>query len=197
MENNQLKMKNSRTQLKKGFTLIETLVALAIFSFSVLSIVVVTGRGVNDVNYSKNKLSATLLADEGIELVRNLRDTYMLGNVTDGYGWENFVQIADEVDFCGTACTIDPTVDLTELLSGAILPCGGSCPPLKRNDTIGYYNYDSGDETLFTRIIRVDGSNITDIDDALIVTSTVQWVQGATTKSVTVSEPVYNWYLKN
>mgnify|MGYP006361089767 CR=1 FL=1 len=193
-------MQKEKLKLNKGFTLIETLVALAIFAFSVVSIVVVTGQGINDVNYSKNKLSATMLADEGVELVRNIRDTYALGDQAT-QGWDNFKIIA-EPSFCGIVCAIDPTGDLTTLNSGAISACGATgCGPLYRDTSInstGYYNYDSsGIATIFTRNIRVDGTDITGLDNVLLVTSTVNWKQGQTTKTLTVSEPIYNWYVKN
>lgn len=194
MKNLKLKM---NTNENSGFTLIETLVALSIFAFSVLSIVVVTGQGINDVNYSKNKLSATLLADEGVELVRNIRDTYALGDAPT-YGWNSFKQIA-ELNYCEFNCMVDPVGDLSTI-STAIKPCSASagCPILSKDDTsiyAGYFRYGAKNSTPFTRNINV--AKITGQNDVLIVTSTVEWTQGQSTKSVTVSEPLYNWYTKN
>ena len=109
-----------------------------------------------------------------------------------------------EPSFCGVICTIDPTEDLTSLNLGGVLPCDGitSCDPLWRDTSInstGYYNYDTSlsstnQPTIFTRNIQVAD---TGIDNVLQVTSTVSWRQGQTTKTVTVSEPIYNWYVKN
>ena len=65
-----------------GFTLIETLVAISIFVASVTVLLVVTGGGIKDVNSAQNKLTATYLAKEGVELIRAARDTYFMEETT-------------------------------------------------------------------------------------------------------------------
>lgn len=66
-------MKKTTTQ--QGFTIVETLVALSIFSVAVIALISVTVSGSSGATYVKNKLTASYLAQEGIEMVRNLRDT--------------------------------------------------------------------------------------------------------------------------
>jgi prepilin-type N-terminal cleavage/methylation domain-containing protein len=66
-------MKKTITQ--QGFTIVETLVALSIFSVAVIALISVTISGSSGATYVKNKLTASYLAQEGIEMVRNLRDT--------------------------------------------------------------------------------------------------------------------------
>ncbi|MEK7113843.1 MAG: type II secretion system protein, partial [Patescibacteria group bacterium] len=74
---------------KQGFTLIETLVAVAIFSLSIVSLMSVLGNGLSDIEYAKKKITATYLAQEGIEYFLNKRNAYMLfsSNPTD---WNDF-----------------------------------------------------------------------------------------------------------
>lgn len=70
-------------QKNKGFTLIETLVALSIFVTSVTVLLVATGNGIQNTNAAQNRLTATYLAQEGVELVRAARDTYFMRENTD------------------------------------------------------------------------------------------------------------------
>ncbi|MBI3306082.1 prepilin-type N-terminal cleavage/methylation domain-containing protein [Candidatus Nomurabacteria bacterium] len=71
-----------------GFTLVETLVAVSIFSVSILGLLSVLADGVADSSYAKQKLIAAYLAQEGIEYVRNMRDTSVL--YSGGGNWNSF-----------------------------------------------------------------------------------------------------------
>lgn len=75
---------------KKGFTLVETLVAVSIFSVSVLGLVTVLSEGIADTGYAKQKLAASYLAQEGIECIRNLRDNYVLYPNPPSQNWNGF-----------------------------------------------------------------------------------------------------------
>ena len=68
-----------------GFTIIEMLVAILIFSVSLLSLLVVAGRGLQANRDSDNLVRANFLALEAIEIVRNSRDNYFL--TTSGSDW--------------------------------------------------------------------------------------------------------------
>lgn len=76
---------------KGGFTIVETLVAVSIFSMSLLGIMSVLGSGVANTNYAKQKIAAIYLAQEGIEYIRNMRDTNVLYAVDAETGWSNFL----------------------------------------------------------------------------------------------------------
>jgi prepilin-type N-terminal cleavage/methylation domain-containing protein len=76
---------------QKGFTLVETLVAVSIFSISILGLLAVLTQGISDTGYAKKKMMAGYLAQEGIEYVRNMRDTSVLYNATSPQaGWDAF-----------------------------------------------------------------------------------------------------------
>jgi len=79
-----------------GFTLVETLVAISIFSVSIIALMAVLASGVSDINYAKRKITATYLAQEGIEYVRNMRDNAFL-SADPNTGWINFVATSTTV----------------------------------------------------------------------------------------------------
>lgn len=146
-----------------GFTLVETLVAISIFSTSILALIVVLGQGIANTNYAKTKIMATYLAQEGIEYIRNMRDTGVLYD-TGGpqVGWDNFK---------------------SNLVSCyAVVGCN-----------IKNLNANTGafDGSGFLGIINVVniGSNFNEVK----VTSTVSWTQGSGAYKITFSENLFNW----
>src|SRR3989344_4652981 len=71
-----------------GFTLVEMLVAISIFTVALVGIMFILGSGIADTNYAKRKMVATYLAQEGIEYIRNMRDSYTLyPDEYGGVGW--------------------------------------------------------------------------------------------------------------
>ncbi len=69
-------MKTSLIQIKMhGFTLLEMLFALIIFSFALVSLMGIAGKGVVATMNAKENLTAQYLAEEILEVARNMRDS--------------------------------------------------------------------------------------------------------------------------
>ncbi len=77
---------------KNGFTLVETLVAVSIFTVSILGLLEVVSQGIASTNYAQMKIAATYLAQEGIECLRNTRDNYVL-YPDSTHDWSKFLLI--------------------------------------------------------------------------------------------------------
>ena len=76
-------------QKNKGFTLVETLVSISIFSMAILGLLSILASGITNTTYAKQKMTADYLAQEGIEYVRNIRDTAVLYDVQGAqHGWD-------------------------------------------------------------------------------------------------------------
>ena len=187
-----------------GFTLVETLVAVSIFSMTLVAVMTSLGQGVSDTNYAKNKITAEYLAQEGIEYVRNLRDTYVLfPETTTDVAWGEFSNalIPNPPLLCGDphGCYFDLNPLEYDDLTGpmfdvdiALCPMFGcSTTPLLYDAATGKYGYTPGGvNSGFSRAIRVE--EIVD-DEQTKVTSTVYWKKGSTTHSVSFSEILFNW----
>lgn len=60
---------------KKAFTLIEVLIAITVFSVGVLAVLNLIMNNLSTLDKVQTKITATLLAKEGIELAYNIRDS--------------------------------------------------------------------------------------------------------------------------
>ncbi len=178
-----------------GFTLVEVLISLLIFTVAVVGVITVSSQGSMNVNSAKNKVVATFLADEGIELARAMRDTSIVSTVaaggTESDGWDAFVS-APGTSLCGTACDIDPTNTTPGIVfpdSANVQPCTPYC--ILNLTSVGYYtSFAPGTPSIFSRKITID----TSVSQEAKVTSTVQWKEGLSTLSATQEETMFNWY---
>lgn len=71
---------NKKIEYKKGFTLLEALVAIAIVLVAISTAFTIIPQGQIAIRHIRNQITATYLAQESLEVVRNHRDKYMLHN---------------------------------------------------------------------------------------------------------------------
>ncbi|MBT3282826.1 type II secretion system protein [bacterium] len=167
--------RNLRKTKNRGFTLIEALVAIAILTISIAGPITIASRGLASAVFARDQITAFYLAQEAVEFIRNKRD----GNNLEDNPW------TDGLTGCldGKVCTIDSK-------NNEINECiGGTCPVLKYDDSTAFYSYDSGDDSNFTREVRMTTINVKEI----AITTTLSWSSGSITKSFTVKEHILDW----
>lgn len=167
---------------QKGFSMVETIAAIAILGFGIIG----TYGAFNAIIISTYNISARFtaayLAEEGIEVVRNLRDNNFINNEP----WDFGLSTAP----CGSPGTPGCMLDYKTVNSGQLSIYNDAV--LRLNDD-GFYGYGSGTPTAFKRkvtISPVTGSN----GDALNVDVLVTWTYNGKSFSYDVNEYLYNWY---
>jgi len=128
-------MYQHREQLNRGFTLIEALVALVILTIALGPALILASNFSATASVVKNNLIGANLAQEGVEVVRALRDTNWFNGLSEGIyriEWDS-----------------DSLISL------------GSNPPLKINN--GLYNYTNGTDTIFKRTITLTKINAAEL----------------------------------
>ena len=188
-----------KTQKNKAFTLVETLVAISIFTISILGILSVLASSITSVTYAKDKSIAGYLAQEGIEYMRNMRDTFLLYDSTPAVGWSSF-QTAITLTPCEGAygCYFGDLTSsnfnsnaqpmtLIPLTACTSATCANG--PLLYDSSTGTYGYTTGTNSGFTRKILMIPKSGTEMK----VDSIVYWKQGKNTLSITLSESLFDW----
>jgi prepilin-type N-terminal cleavage/methylation domain-containing protein len=181
---------NYPLKFKKGFTLVETMVAISILMLAILGPLSIASSGLRNSLFAKDQVTAYYLAQEGIEYVRYIRDDNYLqssGNWLDGLE-----------DCTGTyGCAIDTgkwfgsnnsVIRLCQLIGCSDYNI------LYKDFSTKYYTHQTGGgntATPFSRIVKVEET--TD-EKEIKVTSTVTWQSGVGQKSFELTENVFNIY---
>lgn len=166
-----------------GFTLIEALVAIALIAGGIVSALSLSTSSVFNASRLKNDLIAVNLAQEGIEMMRLIRENNVLCDFLNGpripqdaCKWDDEPRVVAGGDDCRTGpklastqgytvdtnnmlasvdCT-DPAVGIVQILAMPVL--GGNCSDpnsVLRINPSGVYNYSSGTLTPFRRCVYV------------------------------------------
>ena len=98
--------------MKKGFTIIEVIVAISVITIGVLAAFSVVQKIISYTFVSSSRLTAAYLAKERIEVVRNKRDTNWLEGQdwTDGIGttgWAAHAKLPYDTKVTATPITSD------------------------------------------------------------------------------------------
>jgi prepilin-type N-terminal cleavage/methylation domain-containing protein len=199
----QINKKDTSVKFTAGFTLVETLVAIAIFSMSILGLMTVLAKGIADTNYAKFKTTASFLAEEGIEYVRNIRDTYVLNDSSGTVaGWSKFITAVSTpcVPASGRiGCKFNDELilDFSNLINtgnNIFTLCANQADcTLYYDDNKGKYSYTPGVSfSGFTRVITVATTSMDPLKE-IRVTSTVSWSRNSVPYSVSFSDNLLKW----
>ena len=155
-----------------GFTLVETMVSLFVLSIAIAATFAIITFHLSNAQFIKNSFIASGLAQEGAEIVRNLRDT-------DWFAGRDFGSL-------GRPSTIEETYCVQWNSLALISSCAN---PLKK-DADNFYSYDAGQDTIFSRTVTI--VKVTDAE--LKITVEVTWPDRGGTKKITAEEHLFDWY---
>ena len=164
---------------KKGFLLIELIVAVFVIVVGILSVYFVISQSISKIHESSLRLTAAYLAQEGMEIVRNIRDTNW---VKGEENWDAGLEGGEyEADYD------DSSLERLDCSS-----CGyEDLRFLKIDDEDFYiYKHDLENQTPFKRKIKIEKIS----GDELKVSVEVLWKYKGKENSITVTEILHNWY---
>jgi len=197
-------------QKKQGFTLIETLVAVSILTLSVAGPLYTASSVIVAAENARNQLTASHLAQEGIEYVRWMRDNeYLAAYQTNPMtastaSWTEFLTGTSDasITLCRTSkCMLDPAQTMSSGIgsTNSLQPCGDvshACTRLYLSDNNIYTQQATGEIKPFTRTIQVidiPGTEGTPLYPDKRIISTVSWNYHSTPYTITITSHLTPW----
>lgn len=158
---------------KRGFSLIEVVVSVTIFIVVMIGVTALISLNITNAALLRNRLIAANLAQEGIEIVRNIRDNNFLAPEDQPVPWNQNLGNGDwRVAY-----------DSQSLLSW-------NNQPLRFHPATGLFDYNTpGNASIFRRTVNIQQVNVNEIK----VTVTVNWEERGKPFSLSVEDHLFNW----
>ncbi len=182
---------------RRGFTLVETLIAILIVTMAIVGPFNVA-QGVLRYSYTaRDQLVAASLAQEGIEYVRYIRDSNFIYNTHTGstrpwlYGLDGSTYLGVTSPDCyttdpsGGACLVDPS---QQTVTACLTTDCSNKPALYLSGSYLYNQASSGTVTRFRRRVELKSISATET----LVTVTVSWSNHGV-YSIVLTETLDNW----
>jgi len=197
----------------EGFTIIELIISIFILSVAIIGIFSAFSIMSILTSNTVDQLTATYLAQEGLEVIINIRDSNWINMDScpnppcSGYTWVDGLHATDTDSICRTnGCEVDYTTHGTDSY-----PVKAYLGDYLNIDANGFYSYKTGTQSKFIRkiiiepVLDVDGKS----DHIIKVISQVYWDgkanilhRGYNAKNdgctpyncVTTEEMLYDWY---
>lgn len=178
----------------KGFLLPDVMIAVFVSTVAIVAILAALAPTLRGEFYKRDEIIATGLAQEGIELVRNVRDNNWKTCAVSGETPCSAYKTAFEAPFpdpSSSSLCIDSSMDfLATGFNSSQITCAQSGGDILSTDDFGKYTYSGGSKaSKFKREIIVSGSGT----DKRSVTSTVTWDSGGSSHEVSISNTLYDW----
>lgn len=185
-----------------GFSLVEAIVSITIMVFAISGPLALSAQSLRASREARAEIEATHLAEEGIEMIRNIRDNNSAQDTSaNKNAW---------LDNIIVECSVNPCIiDVSDHSGGGVWGsstlrgCDATCLSsdeiyLYKNTNTGFYVQKSLSfgpswvKTNYTRLVKVD---VIDAATKVRVTSTVTYkgFNGGARTMVT-SEELYNWF---
>lgn len=190
-----LKNRLKRSLSQTGFTLIEIIIAIFILSVAVVGVYNVFSATMILSSGMADRLQATYLSQEGIEIIRNVRDNNWI-NVSDNWLWG----LTESAPNCELGCEVDYT---TLPRNSVFLRAWSGDGSYLRIDSNKFYGYSEVDSILtkFKRKITITQLPRNDKVYAVKVSSETFWPEKSNLlsntsviRSVKIEEVLYDWY---
>ncbi|MCK9393555.1 MAG: prepilin-type N-terminal cleavage/methylation domain-containing protein [Candidatus Paceibacterota bacterium] len=179
-------MNKRKNKNRKGFSLIEMLVSVFIISFALISMFGLNSKYNQQTKQEKEAYEASLLAEEGVEIVKNMRDSnWICATLPCGTSWDNGLTT------CGSGCEIDYLKKGGDGTTTGLTSWTNPGNFLYIDPTTKLYRYPSSGEvstlqlTPYRRKITIDSTTA----DRLRIIVTVSWYNYTTE----VKQDIYNW----
>ena len=208
-------MKISKLQRNRGFTLIETMIAVFILVLAMNGLLGLISSSLFSARYAKNEMIANYLIQETIDSIRNDRDTIAFQNIS-GESWGNFINkygtyngSNDSIKKCYSAngCEIDPAempVSIVTCGDTATSPYSITCRTLNYDENAnnnGFYTYNNAYPlSNFKRQVKMSVNSLPDsaglpvANAELEIKVTVEWLNGSLLRSKAYRVSLVNWY---
>ncbi len=192
-----MKKKNN---LKKGFTLLETLIAIFILTLSITGPVYIASVAFRNTIDSRDNISAQYIAEEVIEVIRNKRDKNALALTTPSpTTWVSDLGLGvvgnclNESGVPNDKCTMKKDVILDQYIFES---CGSDICPNISFDPLKDVVYGHSDAVSFSKFTRefyfeketLTGSDLTSIK----IVVNIKWNDRGSDKVYTLEERLYN-----
>lgn len=186
------------TMPRSGFTLIETMVAIAVLAIALTGPFVAVQTALNASYVARDQLVAASLAQEGMEYIRSVRDNNYLNNRST---WMTGLSgLSCYGNNPSGYCTIDPTRgDVNTAGAGSCNSTTGSAmtycssfsvvPMLYISSSNLYNQQSSGTASRFKRGVQIQVVSATEVR----VSVTVSWTSAHQSYSVVVTDTLRDW----
>lgn len=170
----------------KGQSLIETLIAIGVIVVGLVGVMALVVGAIAAGRISKEVVTATNLGREGIEVVREIRDS----NWMQEEGWTKGIIGGGDVRYA--RASFDPKENQWKLESTTTTDLFDNEYKLYFSD---YYNHDQqGDETSYFRMIEIQ-KDIAEPDE-LVIKTYVGWVKQGKQKEIVLENVFSDWLTK-
>ena len=179
--------KITKSKSIKGFTMVETLVAVAILMISVAGPLTIAQKGLLAAIYARDQVTASFLALDAMEFIKNVRDNNMnqiSNNLIPPSDWlANIYVSGSKCNAANNVCKIDTTIP-----SSGTNPetCNSPATCILYNDGSGYKTT-GAKTTQFSRSYYIINENGT---EATAVVN-VNWFNGTVENSVKLENQLF------